>query len=158
MKALSRVDGAFLHLETAQTPMHVASLHLFDPPAGAAARFHRDVKRALRERLRLAPVLTRKLATLPLQVANPSWVVDDALDFDDHVQHATLPAPGTQVQLEDRVGRLHSERLDRSRPLWRMAVIDGLASGQVAWDFQVHRRCAHDRLLAAVVCRARRRP
>ena len=37
MKSLSGVDGVFLHLETAQTPMHVASLHLFDLPAGVTA-------------------------------------------------------------------------------------------------------------------------
>jgi len=37
MKALSAIDGAFLFLETPQTPMHVASLHLFDlRPATAA--------------------------------------------------------------------------------------------------------------------------
>ncbi len=54
------------------------------------------------------------------------------------MQRVTLPSPGTQAQLEDCVGRLHSELLDRSRPLWRIAVIDGLQSGQVAYYFKVH--------------------
>ncbi len=138
MKTLSGVDGAFLHLETTQTPMHVASLHLFDLPAGYAGDFHADIKRQMRRRLRIAPVLTRKLAPMPLQFANPVWVEAGRLDLDYHVQHVTLPSPGTPAQLEDFVGRLHSELLDRSRPLWRMAVIDGLQSGQVAYYFQVH--------------------
>lgn len=138
MKTLSGVDGAFLHLETAETPMHVASLHLFDPPPGLTGDFHALVQRQMRRRLRIAPVLTRQLAPMPLQFANPAWVEADRLDMDYHVQHITLPAPGTQAQLEDRVGRLHSELLDRGRPLWRMAVIDGLQSGQVAQYFQVH--------------------
>lgn len=138
MKPLSGVDGAFLSLETRQTPMHVASLHLFDLPAGRAGDFHADIRRQMRRRLRIAPVLTRKLAPMPLQFANPVWVEDDRLDLDYHVQHITLPGPGTQAQLEDRVGRLHSELLDRSRPLWRLAVIDGLQSGQVGYYFQVH--------------------
>ena len=86
----------------------------------------------------IAPVLTRKLAPMPLQFANPVWVEEDRLDLDYHVQRVTLPSPGTQAQLEDCVGRLHSELLDRSRPLWRMAVIDGLQSGQVAYYFKVH--------------------
>jgi len=116
MKLLSGVDGAFLQLETSQTPMHVASLHLFDVAAGAGVRFHATLKRALRRRLQLAPVLTRKLAMLPLQVANPAWVVDDALDLDYHLQHLTLPAPGTQAQLEDLVGRLRSSSSECSRP------------------------------------------
>jgi hypothetical protein len=32
MKHLSVVDGAFLHLESPEMPMHVGSLHLFEPP------------------------------------------------------------------------------------------------------------------------------
>jgi diacylglycerol O-acyltransferase / wax synthase len=138
MKALSGVDGAFLHLETVHTPMHVASLSLFDLPEGYAGDFHADVRRQMQRRLRIAPVLTRKLAPMPLQFANPVWVQEDRLDLDYHVQHVRLPSPGTQAQLEDLVGRLHSELLDRSRPLWRMAVIDGLQSGQVGYYFQIH--------------------
>lgn len=138
MKSLSGVDGGFLHLETKETPMHVASVHLFDLPPGYRGDFHADVRRLMRRRLSIAPVLTRKLAPMPLQFANPVWVEEDALEWDYHVQHITLPAPGTQAQLEDLAGRLHAELLDRSRPLWRMAVIDGLQSGQVAYYFQVH--------------------
>jgi len=138
MKALSGVDGAFLHLETKETPMHVASLHVFDLPAGYTGEFHADIKRQMRRRLRLAPVLTRKLAPMPLQFANPVWVEEDEVDLDYHVQHLTLPSPGTQAQLEDCAARMHSQLLDRSRPLWRMAVIDGLQSGQVAYYFKVH--------------------
>jgi WS/DGAT/MGAT family acyltransferase len=138
MKPLSGVDGAFLYLETRETPMHVASLHLFDLPAGYAGHYHADIKRQMRRRLRIAPVLTRKLAPMPLQFANPVWIEEDEVNLDYHVQHVTLPSPGTRAQLEDCVGRLHSELLDRSRPLWRMAVIDGLQSGQVAYYFQIH--------------------
>ena len=35
MKPLSGLDGTFLHLETPDTPMHVASLHLFEVPGAA---------------------------------------------------------------------------------------------------------------------------
>jgi WS/DGAT/MGAT family acyltransferase len=138
MKALSGVDGAFLHLETKETPMHVASLHLFDLPAGYEGDFHADIKRLMRRRLRLAPVLTRKLAPMPLQFANPVWIEEDRVDLNYHVQHLTLPSPGTQAQLEDCAAHMHSQPLDRSHPLWRMAVIDGLQSGQVAYYFKVH--------------------
>ncbi len=138
MKALSGLDGAFLHLETPSTPMHVASLHLFDLPPGPRRDFHAEIRRLMRGRLHLAPVFTRKLAAMPLQFANPVWVEDDAIDLDYHVQRITLPPPGTEAQLEDLAGRLHSELLDRSRPLWRIAIIDGLASGQAAYYIQVH--------------------
>ena len=136
MKVLSGLDGAFLHLETAQTPMHVASLHLFES-VGHGGRLAADLKRQLAKRLLLAPILHRKLAPMPLQFANPVWV-DDHVDLDHHVQRVTLPPPGTQAQLEDCAARLHSELLDRSRPLWRLYVIDGLASGQVGLYMKVH--------------------
>lgn len=132
------MDGAFLHLETKETPMHVASLHLFDLPAGYTGDFHADIRRLMKHRLHVAAVLTRKLAPMPLQFANPVWIEDDSLDLDYHVQRVTLPGSGTRAQLEDLVGRLHSERLDRSRPLWRMAIIDGLQSGQAAYYIQIH--------------------
>lgn len=47
MQTMSGLDGAFLHLETKETPMHVASLHLFDLPAGYAGSFHRDVRQLM---------------------------------------------------------------------------------------------------------------
>jgi diacylglycerol O-acyltransferase / wax synthase len=132
MKALSGLDGAFLHLETPETPMHVASLHLFDLPRGYQGDFHADIKRLMRGRLRLAPVFTRKLAPMPLQFANPVWVKEDKIDLDYHVRRVTLPKPGTRAQFEDCAGRLHAELLDRSRPLWQLVIIDGLQSGQAA--------------------------
>ena len=138
MKPLSGIDGAFLHLETAETPMHVGSLHLFDPPAGYQGDFHADIQKQMRQRLHLAPVFTRKLAAMPLQFANPVWVEDDQLDIDHHVHQVRLPRPGTQAQLEACVGRLHAELLDRARPLWRLAIIGGLKSGQVAYYIKVH--------------------
>jgi len=138
MKSLSGLDGAFLHLETADTPMHVASLHLFDLPPGYRSDFYTAIKRQMRRRLNLAPVFTRKLAPMPLQFANPAWVTEDRIDLDYHVQRVTLAPPGTQAQLEDAAARLHSELLDRSRPLWRLYVFDGLQSGQAAYYIKVH--------------------
>jgi len=138
MKSLSGVDAAFLHLETPETPMHVGSVSLFELPARYRGDFHAEVKRTLARRLHLAPVLHRKLAPMPLQFANPVWVDDDAVDLDHHVQRETLPPPGTMTQFDDCVGRLHAELLDRSRPLWRLHVIDGLESGQVGYYFKAH--------------------
>jgi diacylglycerol O-acyltransferase len=138
MKALSGLDGSFLHLETAETPMHVGSLHLFDLPAGFRGDFHAAIKRQMKARIHLAPIFTRKLAPMPLQFANPVWVEEDKVDLDYHVQRIMLPTPGTQAQLEDCAGHLHSELLDRSRPLWRLVVIDGLQTGQAAYYIKVH--------------------
>lgn len=138
MKMLTGVDGAFLHLETPATPMHVGSLHVFDLPSGYQGDFHADIKRQMRKRLHIAPVFTHKLAAMPLQFSNPVWVEEKKVDLAYHIQHVTLPSPGSQAQLEDCTARLHSELLDRSRPLWQLAIIDGLQTGQVAYYIKVH--------------------
>lgn len=138
MKPLSGLDGAFLHLETPQTPMHVASLHLFDLPKGYDGDFLVDIRKLMRGRLRMAPVFTRKLAAMPLNFANPVWVEDDAVDLEYHVRSVKLPAPGTRAQFEDCAAQLHAQLLDRSRPLWELVVIDGLQGHQAGYYFKVH--------------------
>jgi hypothetical protein len=103
MKALSGVDGVFLHLETRETPMHVASLHRFDLPAGYRGDFHANVKRQIARRLYLAPIFTRKLAPMPLQFANPVW---------GGAVHQAAAAPSRRRQDPCRHGRRH-RRPDR---------------------------------------------
>ena len=137
MKHLSALDAVFLHLETPETPMHVGSLMLLDKPPGkkkpyAAIRDH------IARRLHLAPVFSRKLALMPMDLANPVWLHEDHVDLDHHIRALRLPAPGTDVQLDDAVAKLHEGMLDRSRPLWQFTVIDGLKSGQVGFYAKIH--------------------
>ena len=138
MQHLSALDSAFLHLESAEMPMHVASLHRYRLPAGYRGNWYEDVKAHLARRLHLAPVFTRKLALMPLDLANPVWIEDDDIDLDYHVRHTVLPKPGTQQQLEALAARLHSSLLDRSRPLWEFYVIEGLADGTMGFYVKVH--------------------
>ena len=137
MKHLSALDALFLQLETPDTPMHVGSLMLLDrPPARrdpyAAIRAH------IAKRIHLAPVFSRVLRFMPLDIASPLWVPAERVDLDYHIQRVTLPAPGTQAQLEHAVERLHEGTLDRDRPLWQFTVIDGLKSGQVGYYAKIH--------------------
>ena len=138
MKPLSGLDGLFLHLETPATPMHVGSLSLLELPANHRGDFCKAVQRLYLRRLSLAPVLSRTLAGMPLQLANPVWVQTDDVDMKYHVQRVVLPRPGTQAQLEECVGRLHSVLLDRARPLWMAYIIEGLRSGQLAYYTKIH--------------------
>jgi WS/DGAT/MGAT family acyltransferase len=138
MQHLSAMDSAFLHLETAEMPMHVGSLHRYQLPEGYQGNWYDDVKEHLSKRLHLAPVFTRKLANMPFDLANPVWIEDDDIDLDYHIRHTVLPRPGTQQQLEALAARLHSSLLDRSRPLWEFYVIEGLADGTMGFYTKVH--------------------
>ena len=137
-KALSGLDALFLHLETPETPMHVASLHLYDLPKRYRGDFYERMNRQIARRLHLAPLFRRKLRTLPLNFANPVWVEDAGVQLDYHVRRVVLPRPGTQAQFEACAARIHSSLLDRSRPLWEVHVIEGLQTGQVGVYMRVH--------------------
>jgi WS/DGAT/MGAT family acyltransferase len=125
---LSGLDALFLHLETPQMPMHVGALHVFDLPASYRGSFVGDMRRHMATRLPIAPVLRRRLAPMPLNLANPAWV-EARPDLEWHIVGLTLPAGSGLAALEDEVGRLHPMLLDRERPLWRFFVFDGLVDG-----------------------------
>lgn len=138
MKQLSGLDATFLYLETPETPMHVGSLHLFDLPKGFKGDFFQKVKKHVGSRLHLSPLFRRKLALMPFELANPVWVIEDAVDLDYHVRQVLLPRPGTFKQLEASVGKLHASLIDRRRPLWEIYIIEGLNTGQVGFYFKIH--------------------
>jgi WS/DGAT/MGAT family acyltransferase len=138
MSHLSVVDGAFLHLESPEMPMHVGSLALFEPPPGSGDAWFEAVKAHVASRMHLAPVFTRKLALMPFDLANPVWIADDDIDLDYHMRRTVLPKPGTMAQMEALCARLHSSLLDRSRPLWEFYVIEGMEGGRVGFYSKVH--------------------
>lgn len=137
MKHLTTLDASFLHFETPETPMHVGSLLTVDLPDGYEGDYYEDVKTHLAHRMHLAPVFEQKLATMPLEFANPVWV-DGEADLDYHVRRIVLGRPGDRAQLEDYVGRLHSNLLDRSRPLWEIYVFEGMEPGKAAIYTKFH--------------------
>lgn len=138
MDHLSGLDASFLHLETPETPMHVGSLMLLELPQGYKGDYYEDAKAMIGARLHLASAMTRKLAQMPFELAEPVWIADDDIDLNFHVRSLTLRRPGTPEQLDMLVARLHSTLLDRSRPLWEVYIIEGLQSGQVALYTKMH--------------------
>ncbi|MBS0344141.1 MAG: wax ester/triacylglycerol synthase family O-acyltransferase, partial [Proteobacteria bacterium] len=138
MEHLSGIDASFLHLETPETPMHVGSLMILELPEDYEGDYYEDVKAMIGRRLHMAAVLSRKLAPMPFELAEPVWIDDDDIDLDYHVRSLTLRRPGNEEQLHHLIARLHSSLLDRSRPLWEMYVIEGLQNGRVAFYTKAH--------------------
>jgi len=136
MKRLSGLDASFLYLESPEMPMHVGALHIFELPPGYRGRFVNALRKHMAARLPIAPALRRRLWLMPLKLANPVWV--DALpNLKQHIVEVTLPKPprgqnaGRDLaRLEALVGELHTHLLDRSRPLWKFHVIEGLSRGE----------------------------
>ena len=125
---LTGLDASFLHLERGGAHMHVASTLIFDgpPPPFAELRAH------LASRLHLVPRFRQRLRTVPFGQGRPVWVDDPRLNLDYHLRYSALPAPGSEEQLRTFAARVFSQRLDRSKPLWEMWLVDGLQGGRFA--------------------------
>jgi WS/DGAT/MGAT family acyltransferase len=138
MQQLSGIDTSFLTMETGTTFGHVSSLTLFDGgsfPEGGAYRAIRD---HIASRIPLLPPFRRRLVEVPFGLDLPYWIRDPDFDLDFHIRHIAVPPPGDDEQLADLTARIIGRPLDRSKPLWELYVIEGLASGDVAMLFKMH--------------------
>jgi hypothetical protein len=138
MHQLSALDALFLQIETPETPMHVGSLMLLKLPPKQRGSFYPKFRKLIAGRMHLAPLFARRLAFVPLDLANPVWIDGVAVDLAYHIRHLRLPKPGTRAQLEAAVARLHEGVLDRDRPLWEFTLIEGLDDGQAALYSKIH--------------------
>ncbi len=84
------------------------------------------------DRLAFVPRYRQRLATVPGRLARPVWVDDDDFDLTYHVRQSAVPRPGSMEQVHELVARIITRPLDRTRPLWEMYLIEGLADGRVA--------------------------
>lgn len=128
MKQLSGLDAAFLYMETPSTFGHVTGLMIFDRPSPDF-----DPYTAVHEVYgslvgRVEP-MRRRLAEVPFNLDHPYWVFDPNFDLDYHIRQLNIPAPGLVDQLAEQVARIVGRPMDRTRPLWEIYVIEGLANG-----------------------------
>jgi WS/DGAT/MGAT family acyltransferase len=128
MKSLTGLDATFLYLETPEMPMHVGSLNLCELPAGFKGSFHKAVKEHIGKRMHLAPVFSRKLVFMPLDLGHPLWVDADEVDIDFHIRRADPAKKGaatmTLAEVHKLCAQLHGEVIDRDFPLWEFYIFD----------------------------------
>jgi diacylglycerol O-acyltransferase len=133
---LPAADMSFLTQESASTPMHVATLEIFEPPGDGFD--YENLIALIADRIAFVPRYRQRLLTVPGRLANPVWVDDDDFDLTYHVRRSALPRPGSMDQLRDLVSRVMSRRLDRSRPLWEVYLVEGLEGGRFAVFSKAH--------------------
>lgn len=133
---LSPSDAAFYQRENTATPMYVGSLSILRRPRGGLSyeRLLETVERQLPQ----IPRYRQKVRDVPLGIARPVWVDDPDFDITYHVRRSALPAPGSDGQLHELISRLAGRPLDRSRPLWEMYLIEGLANNRLALFIKSH--------------------
>jgi diacylglycerol O-acyltransferase len=130
---LTPLDATFLELEQADegAMMHIGGALIFDPriDTGAAPSLD-ELCTLLDERFGALRRFHCRLSEQRVHgLRRPNWVHDPSFDLRAHVRHATLPAPGGEAEVHEWLSDFWSHRLDRSRPLWEMTLVDGLADG-----------------------------
>ena len=133
---LSSLDTSFLHLEDAATPMHVGSVMVFDAPIGGFD--YESLVTLISQRIAHVPRYRQRIKTVPGGLANPVWVDDTHFDMSYHVRRSALPRPGSDEQLEELVARIQPRPLDRTRPLWEVYLVEGLAEERFAIITKTH--------------------
>ncbi len=131
---LTSMDASFLHQEGPASHMHIGAVLVFEGPPPAFD----DYLKHVRGRLHLVPRYRQKLVTPPLESGRPLWVDDPNFNLEYHVRHAALPSPGTEPQLLQLAGRIASQQLDRSKPLWESWLVEGLEDDRFALIFKTH--------------------
>ena len=132
---LSPADRSSLAAEQGPVNMAVGGVLVFER---SPALTREAIVERLAQRIHLVPRLRQRIEAPAMGLANPVWVDDHDFDLDWHVRHALLPAPGGHAELGAFVGRESARRLDRSRPLWELTVLDGMAEGLAGVLMRIH--------------------
>jgi WS/DGAT/MGAT family acyltransferase len=125
---LTGLDSSFLHLEQDSAHMHVAGCCVFEGQAPAYEQLLDEIL----SRLHLVPRYRQRLAFVPFGQGRPVWVDDPHFNLTFHVR------PGGDDELKRLCGRVFSQKLDRSRPLWELWLVEGLADDRFAILSKTH--------------------
>src|SRR5271168_2255841 len=132
---LTALDSTFLHLEDhSSAHMHVAMVMIFKGEAPTP----QELVDHILSRLHLVPRYRQRLAYVPLGQGRPVWTDDPHFNPRYHIRHTALPRPADDDALKQLAGRLFSQRLDRSKPLWEIWLVQNMSAGRFALIAKTH--------------------
>jgi diacylglycerol O-acyltransferase / wax synthase len=134
VERLTTLDTSFFYLDERGAPLLVAGVLVLEKPPGGME----SLAALVGARLPLVPRYRQRVVEVPGHLANPVWVDDPDFELGYHLRRSALPKPGSESQLLDLVSRVTSRPMDRSRPLWEMYLVEGLAGNRVAVVTKTH--------------------
>jgi diacylglycerol O-acyltransferase / wax synthase len=143
VKRLSGWDAVLLYSETPTVHMHTLKLAVIDISELKGRQFGIDeFRQVIHGRLHLLDPFRYELVDIPLKMHHPMWRENCEVDLDYHVRPYRVDSPGGRRELDEAVGRIASTPLNRSKPLWEMYFIEGLANGRIAVLGKIHHALA----------------
>src|SRR3954463_15943248 len=131
---LTAVDASFLAQEGPTSHMHVGAVMIFEGPPPA----YDDFVTQIRGRLHLVPRYRQKLAFPPIETGRPVWIDDPSFNLEYHVRHTALPHPGSEEPPRTLAPPIHSQQLERAKPLWETWLVQGLEGNRFALISKTH--------------------
>jgi diacylglycerol O-acyltransferase len=138
MKQMNGLDRMFINVETDRLPMDMFGILMLDPSTAPDGHDFARFRAEMAVRLPKIPVFTRRAVSAPFGAGHEHWIVDPKFTIDRHLKHLGVPAPYDLAALCELAVSLVDEPMDRSRPLWQMYYVDGLADGSAAILLRLH--------------------
>jgi diacylglycerol O-acyltransferase / wax synthase len=149
---LSVDDAEILRLESPVIKGHTGKILILAPDSAGEPLSVPRLRERVSERMGTFPRLGQRVVEPRLRLGRPAWVEADEIDLNWHVSTPRV-APGgapsryghadplSDEELRAAVGELLSERLDHTRPLWRLDVMP-LTGGRTAIVGRIHHAMA----------------
>jgi WS/DGAT/MGAT family acyltransferase len=134
MDRMSPQDAMFISIEDERNPMHIGTVSVFEGPAPT----YGELVRTVASHLAKIPRYRQRVRFVPMGLGRPVWVEDPHFQILYHVRHTATPSPGSAEELRNLAGRVFAQNLDRSKPLWELWMVEGLADGNWALISKVH--------------------
>jgi diacylglycerol O-acyltransferase / wax synthase len=134
LQRLTAIDASFLTNESSASHMHVGAILVFEGPPPRYV----DLVEHVRGRLSQVPRFRQRLVVPPLEAGRPLWADDVNFNLTYHIRHTALPEPGGEEELKRLAGRVFSQQLDRSKPLWELWLVQGLERDRFAILTKTH--------------------
>lgn len=143
MKRLSGWDAFLLYTEAPNVHMHTLKIAIIDLHGLGDRTFGvEEFRNVLHGRLYKLEPFRYQLVDIPFKFHHPMWRENTDVDLEYHVRPWRVAAPGGRRELDEAIGEIASTPLDRSRPLWEMYFVEGLADDRIAVVGKIHHALA----------------
>jgi WS/DGAT/MGAT family acyltransferase len=131
---LTATDASFLAQEGPSSHMHVGAVMIFEGRRRATSTSSTRSARGCTS----CRATARSWPFPPIETGRPVWIDDPSFNLEYHVRHTALPHPGSEEQLRNLAARIHSQQLDRAKPLWETWLVQGLEGNRFALISKTH--------------------